>query len=135
MCDFWVFNIVHLKRTYNPLILYYLQISKEYERLDGANANLFTCKITVCLLTPNGPQWHPYKLRWAIKWCRCQFVRIFTQMNHNYTILRVYSGPSLQVFCNCWVYKNMEHRPNDIEVEKNVTKDFGMHTPVWFRIS
>lgn len=76
MCDFWVFNIVQLKRTYNPLILYYLQISKEDERLDGANANLFTCKITVCLLTPNGPQWHPYKIRWAIKWCRCQFVLI-----------------------------------------------------------
>lgn len=76
MCDFWVFNTVQLKRTYNPLILYYLQISMEDERLDGANANLFTCKITVCLLTPNGPQWHPYKLRWAIKWCRCQFVLI-----------------------------------------------------------
>lgn len=56
MCDFLVFNIVQLKRKYNPLIVYYLQISKEDERLDGANANLFTCKITVCLLTPNGPQ-------------------------------------------------------------------------------
>lgn len=62
-------------------------------------------------------------------------VRIFTQMNHNYTILRVYSGPSLQVFVTVECTKNMEHRPNDIEVKKNDTKDFGMHTPVWFRIS
>lgn len=57
-------------------------------------------------------------------------VRIFTQMNHNYTILRVYSGPSLQVFVTVECTKIWS-----TEVKKNDTKDFGMHTPVWFRIS
>lgn len=28
----------------------------------------------------------------------------------------------------------MEYRFNDIEVEKNVIKDFGMYILVWFRI-
>lgn len=49
-------------------------------------------------------------------------VRIFTQMNHNYTILRVYSGPSLQVFVTVECTKIWSTDPMTLKLKRMTPK-------------
>lgn len=49
-------------------------------------------------------------------------VRIFTQMNHNYTILRVYSGPSLQVFVTVECTKIWSTDPMALKLKRMTPK-------------